>query len=115
MKSGLPAQAGDATSVVSVFSPNPRPSDLVAVKDGEVKDNALNLDNNEVLGYNGFVYIVERNALMSEKKIITEKTKVYQCPAWRSVDIDTYEDWVLAEWLYKNKEAFASRLAQLKK
>jgi len=53
-----------------------------------------------------FVYIIETRALLREKVIITEKTRGVVCPRWRSVDLDTEEDWKLAELLYKNKKHF---------
>lgn len=106
---------GGADSVVTVFPSNPRPGDLLAVEDGNVRRDRLVFKDGQVMGYNGFVYIMEREALLREKKIITEKTKVFECPQWRSVDIDTFEDWALAEFLYKNREAISDRIENLVK
>lgn len=57
-----------------------------------------------------FVYIIKTAALLKEKRIITKKTKAVVCDAWRSVDLDRPEDWVIAELLYKNKQAIKARI-----
>jgi CMP-N,N'-diacetyllegionaminic acid synthase len=60
-----------------------------------------------------FVYIVKTSALLKEKTIITKDTRAVICPRWRSVDLDTLEDWALAENLYKNRTKIASRIKKL--
>ena len=50
---------------------------------------------------------------LKEKSIITKNTKAVICPAWRSVDLDTHEDWALAEHLYENKGKIANRINEL--
>lgn len=60
-----------------------------------------------------FVYLVKTSALLKEKKIITKNTKAVICDKWRSVDLDTPEDWALAELLYKNKRAVAANIKKL--
>lgn len=60
-----------------------------------------------------FVYIIKTSALIREKNIITKNTRALICPNWRSVDLDTFEDWALAEYLYKNKQKIAKRIKQL--
>lgn len=60
-----------------------------------------------------FVYIVKTSSLLKEKSVITKNTKALVCPRWRSVDVDTLEDWALAEFLYKNKEKVYRRIKQL--
>lgn len=60
-----------------------------------------------------FVYIVKTSDLLKEKLIITKNTKAVICPSWRSIDLDTFEDWALAEHLYENKEKIAERIDQL--
>ena len=62
---------------------------------------------------NGHFYIIKTSALLKEKTIITKNTKVFICPRWRSVDLDNFEDWALAEHLYKNKNKIAKRIKQL--
>lgn len=60
-----------------------------------------------------FVYIVKTTALMKEHSVITKNTHAVICPRWRSVDLDTFEDWVLAENLYRNRSKIASRIKKL--
>lgn len=60
-----------------------------------------------------FVYIVKTTALISEHSVITKNTHAVICPRWRSVDLDTFEDWVLAENLYRNRSKIASRIKKL--
>jgi len=107
-----------ATTVVTVFRPtNPRPDDFAWVRSngwvlsGKIFKPKLGFD---VLGYNGFVYIIERQALLKEKTIITKKTKIVLCPEWRSIDIDTLEDWALSELIYTYRDKLNTRLSFLK-
>lgn len=60
-----------------------------------------------------FAYIIAVAALRREKKIITKETRAVVCDKWRSVDLDTPEDWVIAEILYKNKEQIAAALTKI--
>jgi len=60
-----------------------------------------------------FVYIVKTSALIKEHSVITKDTRAVICPRWRSVDLDTFEDWVLAEDLYKNRSKIASQIKKL--
>lgn len=57
-----------------------------------------------------FVYIIKTSALLKEKRVITAKTKAVICPKWRSVDLDTPEEWVIAELLFKNKKNINEQL-----
>lgn len=52
---------------------------------------------------NGNVYIIKTKSLRKEKKFITKRTKGIVSSKLQSVDIDTPEDWAIAEVLYKNK------------
>jgi CMP-N-acetylneuraminic acid synthetase len=55
-------------------------------------------------GRNGAaIYITNYNLLMNEKKIIGKKCLPYFMPKERSIDIDDYTDWIIAELLIKNK------------
>jgi len=60
-----------------------------------------------------FVYIVDVSTMRKEKKIITKKTKAIVCPKWRSIDIDTPEEWVMAEILYKNRAKIEKRIKNI--
>jgi len=109
-------QKNDATTTVSVFDTNPRPSDFLVVENNYVRQGVFDFakEGINIFGYNGFVYIMKRDALLKEERIITSKTKVVTCDKWRSVDIDTFEDFVLAEFLYKNKEYLFDCIDDLK-
>jgi len=61
-----------------------------------------------------FAYIVNVKALKREKRIITKKTKAVVCPKWRSIDLDTPEEWVIAEMLVKNRDIIAKRIENFK-
>lgn len=60
-----------------------------------------------------FVYMVKTSDLLREKSIITKNTKAVVCQTWRSVDLDTFEDWALAEHLYEHKEKIVNRIKTL--
>lgn len=107
-----------ATTVLTVCPTHPRLYHL------NNKNNLILVNGNEGMstnmqawpqGYilNGcFVYIVDTKALRKERRVITAKTKAIVCDKWRSIDLDTPEEWVMAEILYKNKKRI---YAQIKK
>ena len=51
---------------------------------------------------NGAIYINEIANLQDEKKLVTPNTIGYIMSSFKSVDIDTQEDWDLAEYLFKD-------------
>lgn len=55
---------------------------------------------------NGAVYVIDVPTLLAEKRVVTHDTRAVVMPKWRSLDIDDPEEWVMAEVLYRNKEAF---------
>lgn len=57
-----------------------------------------------------FVYIIKTSVLLKENKIITKNTKAVICDKWRSIDLDTQEEWALAELIYKNKKTLKQRI-----
>ncbi|PIR93160.1 hypothetical protein COT99_02365 [Candidatus Falkowbacteria bacterium CG10_big_fil_rev_8_21_14_0_10_43_10] len=114
-------KAGGATTVLTVCPTHPKLYHLT-------KDNFLKLVNGSEgksnntqtwpAGYilNGcFVYIIKTKALLKEKRVITKKTRAVICPKWRSVDLDTPEEWAMAEVLYKNKARITKRIKQINK
>lgn len=103
-------KSSNATTVLTICPTHPKLYHLG-------KNNKINLVNgNEAQssnmqawkpGYilNGcFVYIIKTDALLKRKGVITKNTKAVVCPRWRSVDLDTPEEWVLAKFLYKNRK-----------
>ena len=109
-------QESDATTVLTVCPTNPRfyhlspKNDLILVNGSEKQStNTQEWEPGFIL--NGcFVYIVKVEALLKEKVVITKNTKVVVCPKWRSVDLDTPEEWVMGEVLYKNKKKIKANL-----
>ena len=59
-----------------------------------------------------FAYIIRTTALKREKTFVPKRTAAVECPRWRSVDLDTPEDWVMAELIYKNRKSIASNLTK---
>lgn len=59
---------------------------------------------------NGHFYIIKTAALLKEKRVITKNTRAIVCDAWRSVELDTPEEWVIAEFLYKNKKRIKAHI-----
>lgn len=112
-------QKGGADSVVTVAPTHPRLYHLTA-------EGYLKLANKKTVkssntqdwpaGYllNGcMVYFVKTKTLFREKTVLPAKTKAVITPKWRSVDLDTPEDWALAEFLYPNKAKLAERIRRL--
>jgi len=105
-----------ATTVLTVCPTHPKlyhlsaENDIILVNGSEAQSNNTQTWEPAYLLNGCFVYIVEIKAFYKEKRIITEKTKAVVCPKWRSVDLDTPEEWVMAEIFYKNKEAIKSRI-----
>jgi CMP-N,N'-diacetyllegionaminic acid synthase len=102
-------QKGDATTVLTVCKTHPQlyhlGSDGELVLANKVAGKSSNTQTWKD-GYllNGcFAYLIKTESLIEEKKVLTKKTKGIICPRWRSVDLDLPEDWVIAEFLYKNR------------
>lgn len=111
----------DATTVLTVCPTHPKlyhlskNHDTILVNGSESKSNNTQTWPPAYLLNGCFVYIIKTKALLKEQRIITKKTKAVVCPRWRSVDIDTPEDWVMGEYLYKNKKAIEKRIKTMKK
>ena len=108
----------DATTVLTVCPTHPKLYHLSS-KNDTILVNGLETHSNNTQTWepayllNGLVYIVSVDALYKEKLIITRKTKAVICPKWRSVDLDTPEEWVMAEVFYKNKRIIKSKINKL--
>lgn len=48
--------------------------------------------------YNGAYYYFQVDAFENKNKMEFTQIKKFEMPAWRSIDIDSYEDWELAEF-----------------
>lgn len=58
---------------------------------------------------NGNVFLIKTKALYRERKFFTKKTKGILSSMLQSVDIDTPEDWALAEIIYKHRKSLENR------
>jgi N-acylneuraminate cytidylyltransferase len=56
----------------------------------------------EVYAFNGSMYLIKVKSLTKNKISEFKKIKKVIMPAERSVDIDTFEDWILAEYYLNN-------------
>lgn len=109
----------NATTVLTVCPTHPRLYHLdskqnivLANKSAHPSTNAQDWPKGYLL--NGcFVYIVKVKALLKEKQVVTKHTKAVVCAAWRSVDLDTPEDWVVAELLFKNRKSIKARIKRI--
>lgn len=112
-------QNTNATTVLSVCETHPRlyhlssENDLLLINGSEKQSTNMQAWEKGYILNGCFVYIVNVKALRNEKTVITKKTKAIICPKWRSIDLDTPEEWVLAEVLYKNKKMIESRIKEM--
>jgi CMP-N,N'-diacetyllegionaminic acid synthase len=109
-------QRSNATTVLTVCSTHPRlyhlteDNDIVLVNGTEADSTNIQDWPSRYILNGCFVYIIETNSLLKERRVITKKTKAIICDKWRSVDLDLPEDWELAELLYQNKEMLTNRI-----
>lgn len=109
----------NATTVLTVCPTHPKlyhlspNNDIILVNGSEKHSNNTQTWKSAYLLNGCFVYIVDIETLYKEKRIITKKTKAVVCPKWRSVDLDTTEEWVMAEVFYKNKKQISKRIKSL--
>lgn len=61
-----------------------------------------------------FAYIFNAAAFLKQKTVIMKNTKAVICDKWRSIDLDTPEDWVLAEHLFRHKKKIAKQMQDFK-
>ena len=66
-------------------------------------------DTPAVFALNGAIYIWQRSALAkaAQSGIWSVGMRVYEMPAWRSVDIDNLEDFEYAQWLHARQLSMA--------
>jgi len=109
-------QSTNATTVLTVCPTHPCFYHMKENKDITIVNGNEGISTNMQAwpeGYilNGcFVYIVDIPTLRKERRVITAKTKAVVCPKWRSADLDTPEEWVMAEVLYKNKKKIEKQI-----
>ncbi|MDP3999604.1 MAG: acylneuraminate cytidylyltransferase family protein [bacterium] len=104
-------RTSNATSVLTVCSTHPRlyymdnKQNIILVNGSEKQSTNVQQWRPAYILNGCFVYIVKTSAFLKERSVITKNTKAVVCDKWRSVDLDTPEDWAIAELLYKNKKA----------
>jgi len=111
-------EKGEADTVLTVCSTHPRlyymdeEQNLILVNGSEGESTNMQEWRPAYILNGCFVYIVKTEALLREKRIITEHTKGVLCDKWRSVDLDTPEEWVVAELLFKHQKEIEANLDQ---
>ncbi|OGM99421.1 MAG: hypothetical protein A2817_03385 [Candidatus Yanofskybacteria bacterium RIFCSPHIGHO2_01_FULL_39_8b] len=109
----------DATTVLTVCSTHPRlyhmndKNDIILVNGHEGMSTNMQAWSPAYLLNGCFVYIIDIATLKKERRVITTKTKAVVCPKWRSIDLDTPEEWVMAEILYRNKKKLEKEIKSI--
>lgn len=100
----------ECNALVSVNLYNHSPCLSLRMKNGYLcplfKENYLNnrrQDFPEIFRPNGAIYILKPETLKKYKTFYPNKTIPYVMPAEKSVDIDSMQDWKLAEYFLKTK------------
>ena len=102
-------QKTDATTVLTVCPTHPRlyhmndKNDIILVNGNEGMSTNMQAWPSGYILNGCFVYIVDIPTLRKEHRVITSKTKAVVCDKWRSVDLDTPEEWAMAEFIFKNR------------
>jgi CMP-N,N'-diacetyllegionaminic acid synthase len=110
----------DATTVLTVAPTHPRlywldsNQNIILANKLAVKSTNMQAWRGAYLLNGCFVYIIKTQALLKEKSVITKNTKAVVCDKWRSVDLDTPDEWVMAEILYKNRKNIYNRIENFK-
>lgn len=113
-------QKGGATAVLTVARTHPQLYTIDGrgyLKPATAQSTRLGNMQSMKEGYllNGcFAYIIRPRDLKKFGMFMTDKTKAVVCPPWRGVDLDTPEDWVVGEVLYRNKARIERALKDFK-
>lgn len=110
---------GGADSVVTVAPTHPRLFYFTNAGYLELA-NKVTVKNSNVQAWpeayllNGcIVYFTKIKTILKNKTVLPKKTKAIISPKWRSVDLDTPEEWVMAEVLFKNRKLISKRIKQV--
>jgi len=111
-------QSGGATTVLTIYPSQPRFYYLdkrrrIKLANGLKRKSTNRQDWPLTYLLNGYCYIVKTSALLKESSIITKKTRAIVCDAWRSIELDTPEEWVVVKLLYKNRKHIKSDIKNL--
>ena len=99
----------NASSAVSISEMNKNPKWLYQIDDKQRMFPFLNYNDesvskkrlSKIFTLNGALYLTKTEFLKKNKSFINEDTLGYVMPREKSVDIDTLEDWKLAEYYLK--------------
>lgn len=98
-----------ATSVVTICSTHPRlyhldKKGIIYLGNKSVSHSSNTQDWKPGYILNGcFVFLIKTETLLREKQYISRRARGVIVPRWRSVDIDHPEDWVMGEFLFRNR------------
>ena len=110
----------DATTVLTVAPTHPRlyymdeKQNIILANGSEKQSTNMQAWRPAYILNGCFVYIVKTKSLLKERSVITKKTKASVCDKWRSIDLDTPDEWVLAELVYKNRKNLSQKLKKFK-
>jgi CMP-N,N'-diacetyllegionaminic acid synthase len=107
-------------SVVSITETHPRLYNInhklkLTLANGKKIQSTNRQAWNKGYKVNGFVWLVTTKALLREHSLMTKNIRGLVCPAWRSLDLDSPEDWILAKIIYKNKKHIEKSLKNFNK
>ncbi len=86
-----------STKNMDIFFQLSRENKLISLSNNvNIKPRQLYPDNYIL---NGSMYLSTRESIMNNRSLITDRTVGYKMPAEYSIDIDSYFDWEIAEYL----------------
>lgn len=110
---------GDADVVLTICATHPRlyyldeEQNIILVNGSEAQSTNMQEWRPAYILNGCFVYVVKTEAFLREKRVITEHTKGVICDKWRSVDLDTPEEWAVAELLFKHQKDIEEAIKKL--
>jgi CMP-N-acetylneuraminic acid synthetase len=105
-------------TLFSVSEPMQHPGDMITLNErGETdfllnrKENSQRQDYQEIFFVNGAIYIADLKFYMEKKTFFDSESSLYKMNSLYSIDVDTQEDFILAEALLARMERDVSRLS----
>ncbi len=103
------AQINNFDSVITVCNNNKRCEWIGTIENNNFKyliklDDRKEFAKKEQFVPSGNVYVIKRNVLITQSKIITNNTGIIKINQDEAIDIDTISDFNFAEFIIKNKE-----------
>lgn len=111
-------QSNRATTVLTVYPAQSRlyylgKDNVIKLANGSERQSTNRQASHPTYHLNGHFYVIKTAALLKEKRIITKHTRAIICDVWRSVDLDTPEEWIMAELLYKHRKSIKARIKKV--